>query len=154
MPIASPPPPENSQLLPKLSQHFRSDHPQKINHALSKNLNPLKYVNNQLPPPLTQTTSFLRILSFLFDLFFITFQKQLMLYFCFGGGGGRIRLIPPEPTPPPKCVLPLLDMTLAPVSSSYNIHVLRWLSHYCGYFVNNNLLCVVSFFICYLLSET
>ena len=96
------PPPENSQLLPKLSQHFRSDNPQNINHAISKNLNPLKYVNNQLPPPLTQTTSFLRILSFLFDLFFITFQKQLMLYFCFGGGGGRIGLKPPEPTPPPQ----------------------------------------------------
>ena len=95
------PPPENSQLLPKLSQHFRSDHLQKINHALSKDLNPLKYVNN-LNTYLTQTTSFLRILSFLFDLFFITFQKQLMLYFCFGGGGGRIGLKPPEPTPPPQ----------------------------------------------------
>ena len=98
----SPPPPKILNSSRNYLNTFEATIPKKINHALSKNLNPLKYVNNQLPPSLTQTTSFLRILSFLFDLFFITFQKQLMLYFCFGGGGGRIGLKPPEPTPPPN----------------------------------------------------
>ena len=74
---------------------FEATIPKKFNHALLKNLNPPKYVNIQIPPPLTQTTPFLRTLSFLFDLFFITFQKQLILYCKIG-----LKPIEPPPRPP------------------------------------------------------